>query len=551
MCECQSIFSAPTSVVGTFTRCLLTEIADCVAIHLFVPPILVCVDPQLVFGLQWYFLLECSAPSENHQCLWTMRKRENRRANATMASMLLAMSIVAQMMMCGMPVATAAATDTGNNKKLIAYYTNWSQYVSCRNGTYSFVPESVTAIASKLDYIHYAFAQVTSNGSVIPTDDNDCADAAWGCGGNVTAETMFARVLALKASNPRLKVLISIGGWSWNGVVACPTFSSMVSTATSRTTFVNSAVSFARNFGFDGIDIDWEFPGAVDLGGNANDPPLFDALLQELRTRINQDPPDSRLLLSGAFPVAPYRISTMFYTGNMIAQSFDHMSVMTYNLHSSSDPQTGHNTDMLLDGNGNPSDVVGMSVTDAMAAYTAMGIPADKLFVGMAAYGLTFTSSQCSVGAPSSGPGAAGECTGGAGVMSYYEAQWALQQGAVPNFDMVSKGQYLCNGSTDLWLSYDDVHSLSYKTDLIKDNGYAGGMVWSLDLDDFPNGFPLIAAIHDQLANSSNSTAPLSSSSAPSTQLSSTLLSSSSTPSTQLSSASAPSTQLSSASSSS
>ena len=96
----------------------------------------------------------------------------------------------------------------------------------------------------RLSHINYAFIDVKDN-------------RAWLH--NETTDTVNLRELSeLKKINPGLKILISIGGWSWS-----KNFSDAVLTDTSTQNFALSAVAIVSKYNLDGIDIDWEYPGMI------------------------------------------------------------------------------------------------------------------------------------------------------------------------------------------------------------------------------------------------------------------------------------------------
>ena len=108
--------------------------------------------------------------------------------------------------------------------------------------------------AEKLTHINYAFANVI-NGEVVFGSEADTIDNA------ILNAADIEALLALKAKNPNLKILISVGGWTWSG-----NFSDAALTAESREKFAISAVNFLKKYKLDGVDIDWEYPNQVGAG---------------------------------------------------------------------------------------------------------------------------------------------------------------------------------------------------------------------------------------------------------------------------------------------
>src|SRR5262249_35908356 len=130
--------------------------------------------------------------------------------------------------------------------RLIGYFTSWSIYA--RNYFVSNIP------ASQVTHINYAFANLQPDGQVVRGDPG--ADAA-----------NFPQLQALKSQYPGLKPLISVGGWTWSNH-----FSDVFANATTRQTFCTSLLNFVNQYGFDGADLDWEFPGSPGEGDNSYRP---------------------------------------------------------------------------------------------------------------------------------------------------------------------------------------------------------------------------------------------------------------------------------------
>lgn len=168
-----------------------------------------------------------------------------------------------------------------DSKRLMGgYFVNWAQY---RASPYTYKPAQLQPIVGSIDQLMYAFAKFDDSFNVqfVEYDDG----------------TMIADVVKYKQQNPSLKVLISVGGWTFPSAM----FSRMVSSAENRAAFIHSLGDFLQQHGFDGVDLDWEYPCSLprtdyvkiqcsniklvnDAGGKCpDDTDNYLALVKELR----------------------------------------------------------------------------------------------------------------------------------------------------------------------------------------------------------------------------------------------------------------------------
>lgn len=363
------------------------------------------------------------------------------------------------------------------NYKRVCYYTNWSQY---RPGEGKYTPDNIDA--KLCTHIIYAFAKLANN-KLETLEWND--------------EKMYEKLQKLKQSNPDLKTLIAVGGWN----AASYQFTTMVATASSRRTFIQSTLSFLQKYGFDGLDLDWEYP--TKRGGKPQDKQDFAILVKELKEAFAGE----GYLLTAAVPAGKSNIDDGYDAGSL-AINLDFINLMSYDLHGSWDRKTGENSPLYP--SSTDTGARRQLNMDWVANYWAeKGVPRNKIIIGMATYGRTFTLAnhqQTAIGAPTTGPGTPGKYTREAGFMSYYEICQEMETRGTQRWDDEQKVPYYYNGK--LWVGFDNVRSITEKVNWLKTKGYGGAMIWALDLDDFKQicksshrAYPLLSVIYDLLTS--------------------------------------------------
>ena len=353
---------------------------------------------------------------------------------------------------------TTTSPTTPLTEKIVGYYAAWAAY----SGYY---PNQIDA--NKLTHIIYAFANISSDLKItLGYPDIDVNN--------------IKLLNALKQTNPNLKTLISVGGWSWSGK-----FSDVALTDASRTTFANSCVDFIIQYGFDGIDLDWEYPVSGGLTTNTKRPEdkqNFTLLLQKIREKL-----DAREALDGKhYLLTIAGGASTSYLSNVeitkLAQYLDYATIMTYDLHGSWDSYTDLHAPLY--NNNDTSPQYKASIDSTVNAWLNASFPSKKLVLGIPFYGYLYSS------VPNINNGLY-QTYGGANSISYklIAENYLNKPGFVRYLHSESKVPWLFNGS--IFISYEDSESIAYKTDYIKSKQLGGAMIWELSQD--PNGVLLNA----------------------------------------------------------
>ncbi|MCF0054683.1 glycoside hydrolase family 18 protein [Dyadobacter sp. CY356] len=315
----------------------------------------------------------------------------------------------------------------------------------------------------KLTHINYAFVNI-ENGKAFLTNEK-------------TDSTNFRKLNLLKSINPDLKILISIGGWSWSG-----RFSDAVLTDSSRAKFAKSSVDIIKKYKLDGVDIDWEYPAMPGDSGNVYRPEdkhnftlMFEAIRKELDVFEKEDG-QKKLLTTAVAGWAEFIPNSEM---GKAQKYLDYVNLMTYDLFSGD--TVVHHAGLY------PTDrfKANRSTDNGVKAYLNAGVPASKIVVGLPFYGRAFTlgkDSKTVLGETS----VSKEYIDG---YTYIKDSLVNKKGYKEYRDTAAHAPYLYNEKTRVFIGYDDEESVAEKCKYVLDNKLAGVMFWEYNSD--PKGYLL------------------------------------------------------------
>ncbi|XP_013402694.1 chitinase-3-like protein 1 [Lingula anatina] len=377
------------------------------------------------------------------------------------------------------------------NQRRVCFYGGWSRE---RLGAGRFDASFING--TLCTHVVYAFAKIV-NGIMVP-DNNDSAQE----------EVYYAELQAVRNQYPHLKILLSVGGW----LLGSGPFSSFARNYSQRLTFASHALADLRRWGFDGLDVNWEYPGSR-YGSSAMDKVNYVELLKDIYFAFEVEGMMTglqRLLLTATVPAGRIAIDNGFNIPE-ISNWLDFVIIMTYDYHGSwLHSPTGHNAPLYPEEQEVNKE---LNVDWSVMYWIKHGYPPEHIVLGLAAYGRTYTlynGNWTHIGAPAAGGGGMGDYTKTDGINAYYEICSKLDNGYSLVWNDAQKVHYAFNNQTMDWVGFDSPKSIAIKTKYAMSLGLGGIMMWSLDLDDFGGSFcnqsqyPLLTAAY--LVQTSNLT---------------------------------------------
>ncbi|WP_329342569.1 glycoside hydrolase family 18 protein [Streptomyces sp. NBC_01352] len=364
----------------------------------------------------------------------------------------------------------AESTATGAaGSKVVGYFTDWGIY-----GRQYFVKNIETSgSADKLTHINYAFGNVTDGKCALgdawaDTDKPFTAEESVDGVADTADQPLsgnFNQLIKLKKLHPDLKVIWSFGGWSWSGGFG--------EAAKDPAAFAQSCYDLVENSKwanvFDGIDIDWEYPGACGLTCDTSGREAFRDVMAALRAKFGKRQLVTAAITADATPGG--KIDAADYAG--AARYVDWYNPMTYDYFgawAATGPTAPHSP--LTSYPGIPEE--GYNTAATIAKLRSLGIPPSKLLLGIGFYGRGWTGvTQASPGGTATGPAA-----------GTYEAgfeDYKVLRTTCPPTGTVGGTAYAKCGSD--WWSYDTPKTIKGKMKYKDAQRLGGTFFWELSGD--------------------------------------------------------------------
>ncbi|MBL7934363.1 MAG: T9SS type A sorting domain-containing protein [Bacteroidia bacterium] len=358
-------------------------------------------------------------------------------------------------------------------KEVIGYYPNWQWYDR------SNLVKPSTIAYSKYSIINYCFFKPETTGLISNTDAWADENLLLGqINWSTTPETYYPNTSVIDlAHNAGTKVMVSIGGWTLSD-----NFPTIAASSSKRALFASECNRLLKFYKFDGIDIDWEYPGFADHSGTVADKQNFTLLLQQIKDSIttlgNQN--GKNYLLSACFAAEASKAANIEW--NNVTGILDMINLMSYDFFGAWDCVANHNSPLYATTVGNPNFNIQSAFTMLTTTYN---VPANKINVGVGFYGRSQTGATTIYQPTNCGEDQV-TFSADLGMPMYYNIMDKYSQFNY-YWDNVAQVPYLIgkpSGSAPgTFVSFDNKKSIGMKAKFIADNNARGTIIWEITGD--------------------------------------------------------------------
>ncbi|KAK3360636.1 killer toxin subunits alpha/beta [Lasiosphaeria hispida] len=353
----------------------------------------------------------------------------------------------------------------------IGYFESWNPYTRpCLNMDVN----SISKLGAGYTHIHFAFANLTED--FVPSVSG--------------VQDQWDKFVKLKD----VKRVVAFGGWAFSNEPGTNHIIRRGVQPANRAKFAQNIIDFVKKAGIDGVDFDWEYPGATDIDGSEPGTPAdglnYRKFLETVKSGLDADKTVSFAAPASFWYLKNFPIKAM-------AAIADYIVYMTYDLHGQWDVGNEWAVEGCKGGNCLRSHVNRTETMYSLAMVTKAGVPANKVMVGVSSYGRSFKMAKADckgptctfLGARNQSPAMAGECTKTSGYLADSEIRQTQKTYSMGFFGGEYQSTYDKESDTDIfiydsdqWVAWMDIETKKRRTEEYKKLNFAGTSDWAVDL---------------------------------------------------------------------
>ncbi|RSM09999.1 hypothetical protein CDV31_007405 [Fusarium ambrosium] len=355
---------------------------------------------------------------------------------------------------------------TNGTPRVVGYFEGWAQDRPCNVFWPEQIPDGL--------YTHINFAFATIDPKTFKVGPSAPSDVA-----------LIRRLMVAKKRDPNLKIYVAIGGWTFNDDGPTKTtFSDLAASVPRQKIFMESLISFMATYGFDGVDLDWEYPQAKDRFGRDVDYVNFPKFMERLKTAL--DTVDKGITIT--IPASYWYLQ--HFDIKKLAKSIEFFNFMSYDLHGLWDKDKKW-TGSFLNAHTNLTEI-----DLALDLLWRNDIDPGQVVLGLGFYGRAFTAASKTCMEPGcmfSSGGERGDCSREVGILLNSEIEAMVNKhGVTPK--LYKREAVKVATWNDQWVAYDDEETLKMKSEFAQSRCLGGLMVWAISHDTEEAKYNLVLA---------------------------------------------------------